>query len=105
MDEICQLAFLRKAADSLLSAGFATIIADSRCFLGLLPFTENYVAMYNNEWRQVKKSGEFKKEAYRDGIKGKGGKIEMEYMKHGQRTKLSTLTPPTHHTIPILLPR
>ena len=29
------------------------------------------------------KSGEFKKEAYRDGIKRKGDKIGMGYMKHG----------------------
>ena len=29
------------------------------------------------------KSCEFKKEAYRDGIKRKGDKIGIEYMKHG----------------------
>ena len=40
-----------------------------------------------------------------DCIKRKGDKIGMGYMKHGQQTDLSTLTPRPHHAIPILLPR
>ena len=51
---------------------------------GLPPSTEIYVVVYINEWQQVnKKTCQLKKEAYRDGIKRKGGKIGMGYMKHG----------------------
>ena len=51
-------------------------------------------AGFLNEWRQViKKSCYFKKEAYKDGIKRKGDKIGMGYIKHGDLSMLKPLTP------------
>ena len=51
---------------------------------GLPPFTEIYVVVYKNEWRQVNlKYCEFEKEACSNGIKRKGDKIGMGYMKDG----------------------
>ena len=44
-------------------------------------------------------------EAYRDGVKRKGGKIGMGYMKHGLKYRFEHADTPTlNHTIPILLP-